>query len=65
MLAFDRQGQRVGYGRGFYDKLVAECNSACKRVGFSFFSPVDRIDDVQPYDMPMHQVITPDEVFTF
>jgi 5-formyltetrahydrofolate cyclo-ligase len=65
LLAFDLQGQRVGYGRGFYDKLLAGCKADCKKIGLSFFPPVDNIDDVQPHDIPLHQVITPAGVVNF
>jgi 5-formyltetrahydrofolate cyclo-ligase len=31
LLAFDKQGQRVGYGKGFYDKFLAECSPKVNR----------------------------------
>ncbi len=33
LLAFDKQGQRVGYGKGFYDKFLAECSPATVKIG--------------------------------
>lgn len=65
MLAFDQQGQRVGYGKGFYDKLLSGCRPDCKRVGISFFDGVEHIDDVQSHDQPLHMVITPTQARTF
>lgn len=65
LLAFDKQGQRVGYGKGFYDRLLAGCRPDCKRVGISFFEAVDRIDDTQPHDQPLHLVITPGNTVAF
>ncbi len=65
MLAFDQEGQRVGYGKGFYDKLLAGCRADCKRVGLSFFDGMDHIDDVQSHDQPMHLVVTPTQVVSF
>src|SRR6187402_201479 len=29
LLAFDEEGHRVGYGKGFYDKLLSKCKIDC------------------------------------
>ncbi len=34
-LAFDRSGARVGYGKGFYDRLLAECPAVTAGLCFS------------------------------
>ncbi len=34
-LAFDRSGARVGYGKGFYDRLLAECPAVAAGLCFS------------------------------
>jgi 5-formyltetrahydrofolate cyclo-ligase len=65
LLAFDKQGHRVGYGKGFYDKLLAECSPQCKTVGLSLFGPVDKIIDTEAHDFLLHQVVTPEGVFAF
>jgi 5-formyltetrahydrofolate cyclo-ligase len=36
LLAYDKQGQRVGTW-GFYDKFLAECSPATVKIGLSFF----------------------------
>jgi 5-formyltetrahydrofolate cyclo-ligase len=36
LLAYDKQGQRVGYGKGFYDKFLAECSPATVKIDFLF-----------------------------
>jgi len=59
LLGFDRKGNRVGYGRGFYDKFLKMLNPACIKIGLSLFPPVEKINDVQPYDIPLNQAITP------
>ena len=64
LLGFDAYGYRVGYGKGFYDKLINECNPKMLKVGFSFFSEVV-IDDVNEFDKNMDICITPDHIFQF
>ncbi|MDN5216500.1 5-formyltetrahydrofolate cyclo-ligase [Fulvivirgaceae bacterium BMA12] len=65
LLAFDLNGYRVGYGKGFYDRFLSQCRSDALKVGLSFFPPVDQIEDVDQYDRSMDYCITPHEVFRF
>jgi 5-formyltetrahydrofolate cyclo-ligase len=65
LLAFDLAGNRVGYGKGFYDKFLEECNPTTLRIGLSLFEGVERIDDIETYDQPLHYCITPTDVHTF
>jgi len=65
LLAFDKNGQRVGYGKGFYDKFLTQCKPSCKRIGLSLTEPVEQIDDLNPYDIPLHACVTPAQVHTF
>lgn len=65
LVAFDKKGNRVGYGKGFYDKFLAGCRPDCKRVGLSFFEAVDSIDDINTLDVPLDHCITPKTFYTF
>jgi len=65
LLAFDANGYRVGYGKGFYDKFLSECRSDCQKVGVSFFPAVNTIDDVEVHDRKLDIVVTPEKVFKF
>ncbi|MCY7422169.1 MAG: 5-formyltetrahydrofolate cyclo-ligase [Chitinophagaceae bacterium] len=65
LLAFDRQGFRVGYGKGFYDRFLAQCRQDVIAIGFSYFDPVDNIDDANQFDIPLNYCITPQELYEF
>lgn len=64
VLAADRHGTRLGYGKGFYDRFLAAVNPACKKVGYSL---LDVYADELPrdaWDVPLTHVITPTAVLS-
>lgn len=63
LLAFDERGYRAGYGKGFYDRFMAQCGPHTQFIGISFFEPVDLIEDVDEHDFKMHRCITPNRVY--
>lgn len=65
MLAFDKQGNRVGYGGGFYDRFIAELPEKTQLIGLSLFEPVEEIKDLNTFDKKMHVCITPKEIYYF
>ena len=65
LLAFDKLGYRVGYGKGFYDKFLKECREDVIKIGVSLFKPVDKISDTQKHDIPMDYCVTPEKVYIF
>jgi len=65
LVAFDVEGNRVGYGKGFYDKFLKDCRPDCKKVGISFFPPAEKFSDVAAHDVALNACFTPDEVFVF
>jgi 5-formyltetrahydrofolate cyclo-ligase len=65
LLAFDKKGYRVGYGKGFYDRFLAACRKETIKTGFSFFDPVEAIDDISRFDVPLTIGITPNRIYEF
>jgi 5-formyltetrahydrofolate cyclo-ligase len=61
-LAFDRKGNRLGYGGGFYDRYLSRLGREALRVGVGFrFQLVDEVPN-GPADQPVHLVVTDAEV---
>ncbi|HZV80665.1 MAG TPA: 5-formyltetrahydrofolate cyclo-ligase [Geobacteraceae bacterium] len=57
-VAFDLQGHRVGYGRGYYDRALHRFESGGKLIGICYdFQLVDEIAG-EPHDVIMDMVIT-------
>ncbi len=65
LLAFDKQGNRVGYGKGFYDRFLQKCSSKALKVGLCIEEPIERIEDLNEFDVKMDVCITPDGVWKF
>lgn len=59
LLAFDKKGHRVGYGKGFYDKFLSECQTETIKIGLSFFEAEALIEDVHDGDMQLDYCVTP------
>jgi len=65
LLAFDEEGHRVGYGKGFYDRFLAECKPKTLKIGLSFFEAETKIKDVFDSDIALDYCVTPKQVYTF
>jgi 5-formyltetrahydrofolate cyclo-ligase len=63
LLAYDKSGNRVGYGKGFYDRLLKKTD--CIKVGLSLFDPIAQIEDMNNNDIPLNFCITPNTIYTF
>ena len=65
LLAYDKQGNRVGYGKGFYDKFLSQCNDDTIKIGLSFFEPEELIEDVFETDIKLNFCVNVDEIVCF
>lgn len=61
-VAFDRFGNRLGYGRGYYDKLISTANQALVRVAAAFACQIVNHVPVGPRDEKVHRIITESEI---
>ena len=60
LLAYDEKGHRVGYGKGFYDRLLSSCREDVIKIGLSFFEPEDSIEDILKNDIQLDYCVTPE-----
>lgn len=57
-LCFDKKGTRLGYGKGYYDRLLPTLNGGVPRVGISSEALIVPELPRDPYDIPMTHLIT-------
>jgi 5-formyltetrahydrofolate cyclo-ligase len=65
LLAFDSLGNRVGYGKGFYDRFLTNCKPETVKIGLSFFGPEVEISDVFESDVRLDYCVTPNKSYAF
>ncbi|KQT15469.1 5-formyltetrahydrofolate cyclo-ligase [Chryseobacterium sp. Leaf404] len=65
LLYCDSKGNRVGYGKGFYDGFFSGISKHSKKIGINYFNPDECIDDVWEEDIPVDYLITPTAVLSF
>lgn len=65
LLAYDTKGNRVGYGKGFYDNFLSQCKDDVVKIGLSFFEPEDAIEDVSANDIRLDYCVTPTTLYSF
>lgn len=63
-IAFDRKGNRIGYGAGFYDRLLSTRPDVLKVALAYQFQVVDRID-IYDGDVPIDILVTEEGVSIF
>ncbi len=65
LLSFDKKGNRIGYGKGFYDRFLAKCRSDCLKIGVSYFEPIEEILDLNELDIKLNFCVTPKKFYRF
>ncbi len=66
LVAFDRQGGRLGYGGGFYDRTLAQLREArpTMAIGFAYAAQEDAALPLEPTDQPLDLIVTERGVMT-
>ena len=65
LLIFDKNGNRVGYGKGFYDRFLQQCKSQSLKVGLCLEEAIEMIEDINEFDVKMDFCITPNKIYEF
>ncbi|MDD2422566.1 MAG: 5-formyltetrahydrofolate cyclo-ligase [Heliobacteriaceae bacterium] len=61
-VAFDRRGNRLGYGAGYYDRFLPLLRPGASKIGLAF--ALQLVEDVFPgaHDVPVDCIVTETEV---
>ena len=62
---FDLYGNRVGYGKGYYDRFLKKCREDVVKIGVSLFEPTESILDISENDISLDYAVTCNTIFNF
>ena len=65
LLAFDKSGNRVGYGKGFYDRFLSNCKPETIKIGLSFFEAESEEFEASQEDIKLDYCVTPENNYRF
>ncbi len=57
-LAFDTSGNRLGRGKGYYDRLLSSLSPGVCRIGLAFDCQYVNMVPTEPHDIPVQIVLT-------
>lgn len=60
-VCFDRQKNRIGFGKGYYDKFLKEAKNA-KRIALSYSFQMTAKIDADAHDVQMDMIVTEEEI---
>lgn len=61
-LVFDHQKNRMGYGKGYYDRYIANVPEAVK-IGIAYEMQLSETVPIDSYDIPMDYLITEERIW--
>jgi len=63
-VAFDRRGNRIGYGKGYFDRLLETLRSDCLKIGLAFDCQIFSALPTEPHDIPVDHLVTETQVIS-
>ncbi len=66
LVAFDKNGGRLGYGGGFYDRTLQQLRAAqpTMAIGFAYAAQEDPDLPLEPTDQPLDLIVTEQGIIT-
>jgi 5-formyltetrahydrofolate cyclo-ligase len=58
LIVFDLKGNRIGYGKGYYDKFLSQCQPETIKLGISQTPPLDSIPYINESDVALDGCVT-------
>jgi 5-formyltetrahydrofolate cyclo-ligase len=66
LLGFDSKGNRIGYGKGYYDQFLPLLRPGCPKIGLAFeCQKLNGLLPTESHDVPLDYVITEEKVYRF
>ena len=63
MVIGNKRGDRIGYGKGYYDTFLKECPAHVKFIGLNLGPLLEQDAFSEPHDIKMDYMLTPFELF--
>ena len=60
-VAFDRELNRIGYGAGYFDRLLSNDIPNANRIALAFDEQIVTSVPKEDFDIPMHRIVTDSE----
>ena len=65
LLCYDIQGNRIGYGKGVYDRILSTLPNKCIKIGISLFNPENSSIPNESHDIKLDFCQTPNRLYSF
>ena len=62
---FAEKVNRIGDGKGFYDRFLAECRPEVQKIGLCLEEAVPLIEEVGEWDIPLDFCVSPQRCYEF
>ena len=65
LLAIDVNGNRIGYGGGYYDRFFKKCRADVCKIGLGFFLPEKKLFPAESHDVSLDMYLSPQGITYF